>query len=187
MFSRRIGVLTLLVFALTAWSPPQDTPGQAVATVVRFPPSKFPSLPRPIASDLLKRGCRIPQKANLPPKSSPVNVVKGQFLVRGRDDWAVLCSIQDTSRILVYHGAVPTPIDSLGKSADLHALTTSKFGYSRVITEANRRRLRQVASLRQSIRFPRFDHSGIEDNVAGISEVRYFSDGRWMNLLGRVE
>jgi hypothetical protein len=71
-----------------------------------LPPSAYPNLPTEVSSDLVRRGCRIPQASGpdvaASDQSHPNNVLVGPFVGRRTRDWAVLCSIADTSRILVY-------------------------------------------------------------------------------------
>src|SRR5687768_9424700 len=71
----------------------------AAWAIRRLPPSSFAQLPARVRRDLETRGCTIPQ-AFYPDR--PHNAVSGTFTRAGRTDWAVLCSIRDSSRILVY-------------------------------------------------------------------------------------
>src|SRR5689334_3061962 len=71
---------------------------RADSATVRLAPSSFPQLPEGIRKDLERRTCTIPQTYL---KYGPHNVVRGPFTAKGRDDWAVLCSVGRVSRILV--------------------------------------------------------------------------------------
>src|SRR5689334_18492660 len=67
--------------------------------VVRLSPAAFPELPKNLRAELQRRGCKIPQ---LPMVRGRQNVIKGQFAKPGQTDWAVLCSIERVSSILVF-------------------------------------------------------------------------------------
>src|SRR5687767_12182299 len=68
--------------------------------IVRLAPSSFGGLPKGVAKELTRRGCTIPQATTYNKK--PHNVVSGSFRVRGQKDWAVLCSRNETSSILIF-------------------------------------------------------------------------------------
>jgi hypothetical protein len=79
-------------------------PPQARATFLpaRFLPQNGCSMlnsgtPRAILDDLVMRGCAAPRALAV-----DHFVVRGQFLERGRNDWAVLCIGHDRSSILVF-------------------------------------------------------------------------------------
>ena len=72
----------------------------------RLSPDDFPRLPSEIRRDLIDRGCSIPQVSDDP---QPHNVVSGRFQERDRLDWAVLCSTDRTSRILIYPDGYKAP------------------------------------------------------------------------------
>jgi hypothetical protein len=79
-------------------------PPQARATFLpaRFLPQNGCSMlnsgtPRAILDDLFMRGCAAPRALAV-----DHFVVRGQFLERGRNDWAVLCIGHDRSSILVF-------------------------------------------------------------------------------------
>src|SRR5437773_1573493 len=69
---------------------------QADQKIVRLPPSAFPELPGNVARELQRRGCTIPQEAFT---KRPHNVVRGEFARPGQLDWAILCSVNQTSRL----------------------------------------------------------------------------------------
>src|ERR1700733_9184795 len=67
--------------------------------VTRPPPSAFAELPTRIKRELERRGCTIPQVSA---DQKPQNVIKGEFTGKGRTDWAVLCSKNHVSTILIF-------------------------------------------------------------------------------------
>src|ERR1700729_1325231 len=96
---------TLLVACIAACCSAQipNTPPRAwdVADrdVVRLSPAHFRELPTNLVAELQRRGCTIPQ---VPMVDGPHNVIKGEFRKPGQTDWAVLCSVNRISSILVF-------------------------------------------------------------------------------------
>src|SRR5579863_6482644 len=118
----RLLVLTLLAassFAMSQTPDPTllvasghiDQDGHALAYEVRhLPVSSYPNLPLDVAGQLTDLGCLIPQTYQA---RRPENVVHASLQQAGSSDWAVLCSIQGTVRLLVFFGGSP------GQSATL--------------------------------------------------------------------
>ena len=72
---------------------------QADQKIVRLSPSAFPELPANLVKELERRGCTIPQEAFTKRRH---NVVRAEFAQPGQTDWAVLCSVNRVSSILVF-------------------------------------------------------------------------------------
>jgi hypothetical protein len=170
----------------------QDRWAQADASIVRHPPGRFTELPLRIRLDLESRGCRVPQSDVDGPVGSH-NVISGQFTTLGGRQWAVLCSIRDTSRILVYPNDSTTAADSLAPGADrvsLQQVEMGRIAYSRrisaVTSEAIRARALRVDT---KMDLPSIVHAGIEDAFLGKASVVYYNAaGRsWLRLIGPDE
>src|SRR5436309_14838260 len=69
---------------------------EAERRIVRLQPTAFPGLPGSVVQELQRRGCTIPQEAYT---KKPHNVIRGNFARPGQTDWAVLCSVNQTSRL----------------------------------------------------------------------------------------
>lgn len=170
-------VTTLLFIAPSARGQSTTSPD----SVRRLAPSVFPKLPLAIRRDLETRGCRVPQPWDEP---TPANVIHGSFTAARKTEWAVLCSVRDTSQILIYRVDVPTPVDSLQRGADvgwMQGVGGDRWGYSRLLQV---RSLRKIRAWRhdidgQTIPQP-VDHDAIEQVFEGKgAEAFYFSAGRW--------
>ena len=75
-------------------------------------PDAFPELPKNLVLELQERGCAIPQSF---PAQKPQNVIRGQLARPGQFDWAVLCSRNRVSSILVFwKGAEKNPAEIAG-------------------------------------------------------------------------
>lgn len=74
-----------------------NLPPERKYSVVRLQPTAFPKLPKNLVTELKRRGCTIPQ----PYTDRRANVIQGEFATPGQRDWAVLCSANGFSSILV--------------------------------------------------------------------------------------
>lgn len=167
---------------LSAQRPPSDFV-RADAAIVRLEPALFSELPSAIRTDLEKRGCTVPQ----PAVDGKRNVVRGRFLTGRRIDWAVLCSRDRHSAILVFDGTSADWIAELGSEPDMNYLQVvdraGAIGYSRVVAVAAPNAVRQRVRSDGPIAPDRIDHDGIEDAFVGKSSlIWYWSGQRWLRL-----
>ena len=159
---------------------------RADAATTRLKPSAFPSLPSRVRTALERRGCTIPQPSNA---DHPQNVISGEFTDATQTDWAVLCSRERRSAILVFRGGRSDQVDELAEEADLQYLqvTTGKheIGYSRRLAVATPRIIRQGIRVRGAAKQQVTDHDGIESAFVGkASVVWYCLGGEWTRLSG---
>jgi hypothetical protein len=70
--------------------------------------NQFPNVPKPIQEKLAAMGCEIPQSSD---NSEPHNILKGQFAAAGQWDWAVVCSKNKQSILVILWGG-PAQCDS---------------------------------------------------------------------------
>ena len=89
----------IFILSVAGQTNAQDKLQIANEATLRLKPSAFSRLPKTIVSFLEKRNCTVPQTFN---DSTPHNVIRGQFARRGQFDWAVLCSRNRVSSILVF-------------------------------------------------------------------------------------
>jgi len=163
----------------------QNQWGEASKVITRLSPAAFPDLPLPIRDDLEKRGCRVPQSAWNP---KPHNVISGQFIRPHHIDWAVLCSKNGSSTVLVFVEGSPTRVQSFDPADDktyLQDLGDKRIGFSRVIALADRESIPELSDGLGGKGPQRPDHDGIEDMyVDKASTVLYWDSGRWLKLQG---
>lgn len=154
--------------------------------VTRVSPSTFPNLPAPIRQEIERRGCRIPQ----PFGSNGANVIHGQFAKQGQTDWAVLCSKDGVSTIMIFWNGTPSRVDSLAPAPNLDYLQEfepGKIGYSRKISTIAPKGIRYVYATFSEGADPPFalDHDGIDDYFMEKASVIHFRHGRkWVRLAG---
>lgn len=151
---------------------------RAEEKMVRIKPSDFPNLPAELRTALEDRGCTIPQPYNAGGQKK--NVIKGAFTGAGETDWAVLCSHEKRSAILVFSGGrFSRQIAKLAEEADSQYLQVvagaHEIGYSRVLAVATPPLIRQ--------HFATGNHDGIEDTFLQKASVVWYRSGRkWVRV-----
>lgn len=148
-------------------------------------PSSFNKLPKHIIKKLEIRGCKIPQAY---PFENPHNVIQGQFAKNGQSDWAVLCSVNSASTLLVFWGGSTQCASEAGKDKNinwLQGIGGGKIGYSRFISSVDKKQIQEYQEYNGETLMQPLLHEGI--NVAFIgkaSGVRYCYKGKWMFFSG---
>jgi hypothetical protein len=173
------GALGLLAQTPEAWD-------VAARSIRRLPPDSFPQLPPAVRSALTARGCSVPQSFT---SKRPHNVVAGSFAHAGQRDWAVLCSRQDSSSVLIFWGGseagAPAEFTRASDAAFLQGIGEGRIGYSRVLAAASPAQMREYAVAFGGTLPKVLDHDGVEDAFAGKgSVVSYLEAGRWLALTG---
>ena len=118
----------------------------------------------------------------------PHNVIRGQFAATEEVNWAVLCSQNDSSVILVFRAASPTTPEELARRSDggfLQHIGEGRIGYSRAIGVADSAYIREHFDRYGGPTPPPLEHDGINDMfVEKGSHVWYLHDGHWLRLTG---
>ena len=188
-----VAMLLIASAAATTRAAAQQSPWAPVDTArLLLPPSAYANLPGEVRVDLERRGCRIPQASGpdvaASYQSHPNNVLVGAFTGHRTQDWAVLCSIADSSRILVYHHGRSQRVDSLARYGDAVYLGKERdaWGFYRVLMKATPARIRRNAAAWSGPTPPSsLDHLGLEDYFAGKgSTIYYYRLGRWQEFAG---
>jgi len=158
--------------------------GKPVTYRIRLLPiSSFPNLPAPVAAELKRRGCMIPQSFEA---KEPENVIHGAFRAPGSSDWAALCSFEETTTLYVFFAGQPESPVALRSQPDSAWLggepgsdvSGSAWGIS-VRTAAE---LRSTPALRRGVTI---DHDAIDDaRLERSLAIHYFESGHWTNLHG---
>jgi hypothetical protein len=114
-------------------------------------------------------------------------VIRGAFTKPGQIDWAVLCSRQRTSTILVFRNGAARQVDELEPRPDvdfLQVIGTNQIGFSRVIEVASADYIRDHQP-RDGAQPALLTHVGIIDAfVEKASIVWYWHQGKWLQLAG---
>ena len=186
---------------LQAWAPhplpaPGDTTPQGFPTeaaILRWvhllSPDSFPDLPKPVRDSLVSRRCQIPV-----PGAGRANIITGAFTAKGAMEWAVLCSVHDTSQILILNARNGVAVDSLNKSGDagwIQGNGNHTWLFSRMINVVPTSRLNVVPADTTSedvVNYGAFlpnpiDHDGIDEAfVEKGSTTFYFAHGHWISV-----
>lgn len=159
--------------------PAPDAWSRANHALTRLTPDAFPELPAAVRRELTRRGCTVPQPADAPTR----NVIRGSFFGSG-SDWAVLCSRNLMSAILVFRGGRPDRVRALASKSDEDFLQTDSGGgivFSRAIRTASPRAIRELQQSFDGKAKPSLAHDGIEDMFLGkASTVWYWRGGKWV-------
>lgn len=183
---KKTGVAILLAITLAVTTSAQDKWDVADRETVRLPPSAFTDLPSQIVKYLEGQGCTIPQSFVT---RNPHNVIKGEFAKRGQTDWAVLCSRNRESSIIVFWGGSVKHRSELTKERDYDYLQVTTgdggIGFSRVIGVVGSRYIEDRYKWYGGPKPPPITHQGINDIFAEkASVVLYFHKGKWFELQG---
>lgn len=152
--------------------------------IVRLAPSAFPHLPQAVREDAERRGCTIPQLSY--PKE-PHNVIEGEFTRSKQLDWAILCSRNRVSSILVYRGGTADDVAALAASEDRHYLQAARrfIYFSHQIGVASPKYIHAMNKEFDGGSLPPIDHDGINDAfVEKASSIKYWHQGKWWALQG---
>jgi len=184
-----LAILATFAMGMRAGPAAADEWSDADSMMVRLPPSAFPELATSLVWWLTKCGCQIPQPYEQP-KGERANVIHGEFDHRGQTDWAVLCSRNRVSSILVFWDGSPARVDTLFTAPDLNFLQEvepGKIGYSRLISRVRPSDIRKRYAVWANGSKPPVPlaHDGIEDSFIGkASGVCYRHKGKWLELAG---
>lgn len=182
-----IGLLIMTISVTFAQTPPPPKLrfDEAEQRIVRLPPAAFPELPANLVTELVRRGCTIPQEVFT---KKPHNVIQGDFAKSGQTDWAVLCSVKGVSTILVFWNGsekYPAQLDTLADRIFLQGITPDEIGYSRGISAVGNDFIMRHYQADSGPKPPPIHHQGINDAfLEKGSEVLYFYSGKWLKLAG---
>jgi len=178
-------LLVLVPLSITLATAMQDKWEQAKREIRRLPPSAFAGLPAQVAKQLVIRGCSVPQSSLA---TSPHNVVRGEFAKKGQHDWAVLCSKNGKSTILLFWGSATNCPSSLALAEDenfLQELKDGRVGYSRRIEPIGKGLILKRYEHYGGPKPPIVDHQGIDDQFVWKASVTYYCyHGKWLRLTG---
>lgn len=180
-------VIIALILLVSLQSKAQERDKRLLAdeATVRLAPTAFQRLPKNIVKYLKARKCSIPQSFI---NSSPHNVIRGQFARSGQFDWAVLCSRQRVSAILVFWNGSTKSVAEIARREDkdfLQVIADEKVGFSRGISVVGKDYILKHYLDYGGKKPPKSRHQGINDAfIEKASSVHYLYRGRWLELQG---
>ena len=171
--------LTVALFAIGTAGHLAANASQSSDAITRVAPSEVEELPAAVRHELTRRGCMIPQAVSEPPGGR--NVIRGNFFGTVTD-WAVLCSRDGESSILVFHEAIVR--SDMFRRTDTDFLQGNEF--SRAIYAVSPQAIRQQerdAELEdpKGKTDPVPTHDGILDAFQGKgSDTWHWYRGKWV-------
>ena len=121
-------------------------------------------------------------------ETKPGNVIKGSFVRPGEVDWAVLCSVDRVSSIVIFRNSSPHEIIELARAADIESLQVvgdNQIGYSCLISPVGREFILRHYQAYGGVKPPPIDHQGIDIAFVGkASVVLYCYRSKWLRLTG---
>jgi len=184
----KLGTLIFIGFVLTLaqQATAQDKWKNADEATLRLKPTAFSQLPKNIVLSLQRRNCTVPQTFG---NSAPHNVIRGQFARRGQFDWAVLCSRNRVSSILVFWNGSTKSVAEIARSLDKDYLQTiddtTNIGFSRAIDVVGKSHIFAHYLEYGGRKPPPIEYQGINDAfIEKASFVHYFYRKRWLKLQG---
>lgn len=147
--------------------------------------SSFKHLPKNIIKKLEIKGCAIPQAYEI---EKPHNVIKGQFAKQGQTDWAVLCSKNSSTTLLVFWGGSTQCSSEMEKEKNINGLQGmggGEIGYSRYISSVNKKQIQKYQEYHETTILQPLLHEGIDVAFLGkASYVRYCYKNKWIFFSG---
>jgi hypothetical protein len=165
--------------------PPPEVWEHADVATKRIEPAVFPGIPRWLTTELTRRHCSIPQSFGA---KSPHKIIRGFFNDGNLRDWAVLCSRERVSTILVFWDEQTQNVAELASAPDANSLQVvrpGEIGFSRAIGVATPTSIRGYHSAFGDGVLPPLSHSGINDGFVGKGSVVWnWHQGTWLRLTG---
>jgi len=153
-----------------------EPPSRHTYPVLRLKPAAFAELPKSFVAELDRRGCTIPQ----PYTNRRANVIRGRFAQPGQTDWAVLCSENGFSSILVFWNNSERHPTEIAKWRE----PDSTVIYDHFIKVVGRKFIVDHYRAYGGPKPPPIDHEGIESGGEKASAVLYYYRGKWLKLQG---
>jgi hypothetical protein len=153
----------------------QPPPSERKYPIVRLPPTAFPELPASLVTQLKRRGCAIPQ----PYTDRRANVIRGEFAKPRQTDWAVLCTREKSTSLLVFWNGSATNSIELANNPDDPGRIFDWF-----IRPVGLKFIMDHYRAYGGPKPPPIDHQGIESGSNSASVVLYYYRGKWLKLQG---
>lgn len=119
---------------------------------------------------------------------APRNAIRGEFHAKGEFGWAVLCSVDNSTALLVFRNGSDTNPHTFTTSEDrtyLQELEGGVIRYSRQITAVSRDYIMRHYRAYGGPTPPPLDHQGIDDAFLEKASITwYFHNGKWLQLQG---
>jgi hypothetical protein len=171
-------IITIItIFGIHTLSFSEDKSG------VYIKPEAIKGLPANIVAELKKLNCQIPQGI-----LNHTNVIKGEFVVEGQKDWAVLCSTNGDTHIHIFWGGSNKCKSAIAEISDKNYLYKRPDGgweYNRGIGKVGKKFIIEHYEAYGGPKPPPITHDAINDIwLEKASVVHYCHKGKWVQLTG---
>lgn len=150
----------------------------------RLPISTFTELPTPIAAELTRRACMVPQSYQA---HRPENVIHGAFESPTSTDWAVLCSANSRVTLLVFFAsssaATPITLDAADEKSLLQSHDPSGIlGFNWGIDAATPAAVHEAQAALDHRPTPPTHDSVALTVLEHRTTYHFYNQGRWTDL-----
>ncbi|MBE2245615.1 MAG: hypothetical protein IAE67_00005 [Candidatus Competibacteraceae bacterium] len=145
-------------------------------------PQYLSNLPAGVRAKLIELKCLIPKSLN-----GSTNVISGRFVNSSEISWAVVCSREAQSSILVFKENTGNKYDELGRWNEDHWLVTdrNKSFYRREISSVDKSYIMEHYQSYGGQSPPKIKYEAINDGYLEMSStVYYFNENQWLKLTG---
>ena len=173
--------IALLIITHTATADKWDNAEKAIK---HLSPTIYKGLPEGFIRKLKQRGCTIPQSFVT---TAAHNIISGEFAKKGQQDWAILCSLNHSSTILIFWGGASSCQSEFNVSKDRDWLqeTANGIAYSRAISVVGKAFIQSHFEAYGGETPPPIEHSAIDEAfIEKSSTVHYCHNGKWLRLTG---
>jgi len=184
MNSIRSGLIIILMQLCLYGLAFADKWDDADAATIRAKPDQFTNMPDKIVNHLIKIGCTIPQSYG---SNRLHNIIWGEFAKKGQKDWAVLCSRDKTSSVLIFWGGEVTCPSEIRMSKDRIWLTNTgeRIEYARMLNPAGIDNKEILVKDRKEEKSIVAEHMGIEEiSLEKGSTIYFCHNGEWVEFIG---
>jgi hypothetical protein len=182
-------IITILVlFQVKAYSSNPNVWDLALENIEYLPVDSFPDIPQSIKSYLVQNNYKVPQPVTSVSKNH-LNVIKGNFVRSNTSDWAILCSKDYHSKLLVFESDSSKNTHFVTEFDDKNGLQgcgNGKIGYSYSIEPVDKKFIVDHQKLYGDSILPNnLDHCGVNLIFLGKGSTIYFHrDNKWLKLPG---
>jgi hypothetical protein len=146
-------------------------------------PDQLRGLPTNIVIELKKLNCLIPQGI-----LDHTNAIEGEFALKGKKDWAVLCSTNGKSHIHIFWGGPKKCPGAIAERSDedyLYKQSNADWEYYRGLGKVGEKFIIDHYEAYGGPKPPPITHDAIDDRwLEKASVVHYCHQGKWVELTG---
>lgn len=181
-----IFVVIIIPLLLFSDSTKSEIVKNGLKNIVYLHPSDFKNLPRSIAKYLNNHGYKIPQPYFYKSGGKKYNAIKGRFYSPNKYDWAIICSKENKSRVLVFISGSTKNIDTILEFEDRVGLQCiDSLEFSLGIEVVGKKYIMDCYKAYGGPKPPPINHDGIEFiYYQKASKIYYNYKGKWLELQG---